>query len=68
MIRIVDVNSNDVAETEDVESARYALSILVAEERRDLRAIDERGEVVACGFYVSDDERVRISVVQGGPR
>lgn len=67
MIEIIDNDRNSIAEAEDCESARYALSILCAEEKRDLRAIDANDVVVACGFYV-ENEPVRISVIQGGRR
>lgn len=67
MIEIVDNDGNPVAETQDVASAHYALAILVAEERRDLRALDARGNAIAWGIWI-DDERAKLVLVQGGAR
>lgn len=67
MITIIDKSSSEVASADDLDSAIYAMRILVGEERKDLRAIDERENVVAWVFY-DPVTQGPVGVIQGGRR
>jgi len=65
MITILSPTNHEVAEARDLDSAIFAMKILVKEEEVDLRAVNSKGTVLAWVFTETPDT---VGVIQGARR
>ena len=63
MIHVIDNDNHEWADAPDLDNAIFAMKHIGEEERRELRAVDEDGKVLAWCFITPPDNRYLIQTV-----